>query len=153
VVEFTRISWPFVLAESAAGCVVESRRRIVERGEVVGERRDVVWTHPKRGDGELSAGESMIEVLAKGAIGHGGPEVALGGGQDTGAEGALGAVADRRESSVLEYAQEDCLERKGDVRDLVENQGALARRLESSGAVGDGVREGTADMSEKGALE
>ncbi len=78
--------------------------------------------------------EAVEEVLAEGAGGHRGLEVAVGGGDDARVRAARLGVADAHVLVLLQQAQELALRLAREVAHLVEEERAVARRLDVADA-------------------
>src|SRR5205823_4956224 len=99
--------------------------------EVTDQRRNIVAPIAQRGGREGDDMEAVVEVLPElpGRDQRG--QVAVGGGDDpdVDVDGAL--TADPLEFALLQDPEQLELERRGDVADLVEQQGAAMGQLEA----------------------
>src|SRR6202007_1259583 len=80
-------------------------------------------------------------------------EVAVGGGDDAHVDPDVRRAADALEGALLEEAQQLDLQCRGDLADLVEEDGAAVGRLEQPFALALGVGESAALVAEELALE
>ncbi len=121
--------------------------------EMVGEGGDVLGALAEgwEGDGELA--ESIEEVFAEETFGEHLFEVAMGGGEDADIDGEDLVAADAGDDAFLEDAKELGLGGKGEVADLVEENGAALGLFESADAACDGAGEGAAFVSEEFGFE
>jgi len=129
----------------------------VQRGASRHLRRDqlrhVVAPLAQRRNGDPQHVEAVEEVGAEAAAADVGVQVALSGRDDARAQ-ALGLAApDPFELPVLEHSQETPLEARGELADLVEEQGAVGGALEAPGAPSDGARKGAPLVPEELALQ
>ena len=116
----------FEPGEGAAGD--PEQRALVGRGgageEVGGEQGDVAPPLGQRRQADGDQVEPVEEVLAEGAGGHGGAQVAVGGGDHPHVEAAGRAGPEDLEGAVLQDAQELHLAAQIELADLVQQDGA-----------------------------
>src|SRR5262249_30201646 len=110
--------------------------------EMIDENRNLLPPLPQRWDADLDDVQAVVQVLAELMRPHGRLEVAIGRGDEPHVRTDDLLAADARELAVLEHVQELGLKPQRHLTDLVEQQGALIRRLELPGllAVGPGER-------------
>ena len=125
----------------------------VLQAEVLGEGRDLLGPVAERGDEDIDDVEAVVEVLAKGPLGHRLFEVLVGGGDDADVDLDVAVGAQPRELAVLEHLQELGLERQGHLADLVEEHGAAIGELELARLPPVGPGEGAALVAEELGLE
>ena len=121
--------------------------------EVLGERRDVPRPLAERRQGHAHDVEAVVEVQAEEAVPDGGPEVAVGRGDEADVGLDRPRPADALEGLVLEDAQELRLERGADVADLVEEHRPAVGDLELPALLLVRAREGALLVAEQLGLE
>ena len=107
----------------------------VELEEVLGEQAQVVAAFAQRWHLDHDHAEPVVEVLAEATVGDHRLEVAIGGGDDAGIDGARLEPADALHDMVLQEAQELDLQRRGGRGDLVEEDRAVVALLEFADAL------------------
>ncbi len=121
--------------------------------EAVGEGTDVVGAVAEGGELDDDDVEAVEEVLAEGAVGDGGMEVAVGGGDEADIDLEGLRAADAHDFAVFEDAEELDLDGGGGVADLVEEEGAALGALEGPAVEGRGTGEGPFFVPEELAFE
>src|SRR5438093_2630495 len=156
--ELTHVARPGVGLQRPQCVAVEAARRaalaLLAAGEEVRhERRQVGHTVPERRHADRKHGEAVVEVQAEATRRHLGLERAVGGRDDARAHAAGAVGAHRLHLLVLEDAEELRLHGRRRLADLVEEDGAVARRLEEPATVTLGAGERPAQVTEELALE
>src|SRR5581483_6395049 len=121
--------------------------------EPLRDERDVVAALAERRERHRRDVEPEVEVLAEPPSAHERLEVAVSRGHDPCPEGARVALAEALVLPLLEDAEELDLRLERHLADLVQEERALASRLELAGAVAIGAREGAALVAEELALD
>src|SRR5690606_1714963 len=93
--------------------------------------------------------EAIVEVLTKTPSADVGFEVAIARGDEADIHVHGSHATDALELRLLNRPQQLDLDLEGDLADLVEEEGATVRQLESSRTAGDRTREGTALVAEE----
>ena len=154
VLELAHVARPVVGEESIergrrqrAGPAVVGRTAAPHEG--VSEREHVLAPLAQRGhlDGEHL--EPEVEILAEGALAHHLGQVAVRGRDDTHVDALALRAPDTADLVVLEHAQELHLYGERYLADLVEQQGATARRLDEPLLVPVPARERAPDVAEQ----
>ena len=125
----------------------------VPRQEVRREHRNVLASLPQRRKADRDDAEAVEEVLTEPPVGHEGPEVLVGGGDDPHIDlGALGPP-DPPHLVLLEDPEEPGLHTGADLADLVEKARPAVRGLEQPSLLGQRPGERALDVTEQLALE
>src|SRR5262249_55639907 len=97
--------------------------------------------------------EAVEEVLAEPLVPHLLEQVAVGGGDDPDVHPDRGGAADAVELALLQDSEQLHLGFRGQLADLVEEDGAAVGQLEAPLAPGDGAAEGALLVAEQFALD
>ena len=120
---------------SAAGVEAPGRGPIlggVALEEVLRQRRDVLGALVQRRQVDLDGVEPEEQVLAEPPGGDLGAQVGVGGREDPHVDRAGAGIADPLQLAALEHAEQPGLLAQGQVRDLVEEEGAAVGHLEAA---------------------
>src|SRR5207249_5777972 len=110
---------------------------------------DVVATVAQRRQGDAHDVQPVEQILPEGTLGHRLLEVTVGGGDDPDVDGIRFGRPHRPHLHLLENTQELYLQRRRELADLVEEDGALVRAPEEAERVRDGARERAPDVTEE----
>ena len=125
-----------------------------EEGEhAAGEAGNICGALAQGGHGQGDDVEAVEEVLAEFALGDGGLEVVIGGGDDADIGLAGAGLADALVLALLEEAEEAGLDFEGEIADLIEEEGAAIRGGDFAPGIGERAGEGALDVAEEFALE
>lgn len=121
--------------------------------QVGGEGGDVFGpiTEGRQVDGYNA--QSVVQVCAERAAGDGVFEVHVGGGDDADVRHARARFTDALERAFLQEAKELGLQRRVQVTDLIEEEGAAGGCLHGPDAVAHGSGEGASDVTEQLAFD
>ena len=106
VAEFADVAGPVVLRQASLGLVVEGETGAREVAadafeQVLGERHDVGGALPEWREMDGEDGEAVVEVVAEGAGGDLGAQVAVGRGHDADVDADRARAADALEAALL----------------------------------------------------
>src|SRR5262245_57595694 len=121
--------------------------------EVAGEGRQVLEPITERRKADREDAQPEVEVLAEASRLHLLGELAVRRRDDPHVDPPRAILPHRAHLALLQDAQELRLQRRGGLRDLVEEERPAVGDLEEPLPVGDGAGEGTAPMAEELALE
>ena len=121
--------------------------------EVVDEAGDLVAPLAQRRDREADDVEAVEEVFAEPAVADGVLEVGVGGGDDADVDGEGAGLAERRDFTRLEEAEQLGLEVEAELADFVEEEGAVAGGADQAELIAVGAGEGAAAVAEQLAFE
>ena len=105
--------------------------------EVAGQLGDVVLPLPERGHEDVDAAQPVVQVGAEQLPLDQPPQAAIGGGDDPDVDALRTLTAHALDGEVLNRPEQLGLRREGQVRDLVEEQGAAIGRFELAPASAD----------------
>ena len=111
--------------------------------QALGEPHDILRAFAQGRHAQRDHVEAIEQILAKPVSRDFGGQVAIGSGDDAGVHRDSVVAADALEALFLHEAEELGLQGRTQVSDLVEEDSAAMRRLESSGLVLDRAGEGT----------
>src|SRR6185503_20145739 len=114
---------------------------------------DLARAIPERREPERCAAEAEIEVAPERACADRAREIVMRCRDEPDVDGALDRVADADDAARVERAQQLRLRGGRQLRDLVEEERAAARRLEQAGLRRGRARERTALVAEELALD
>src|SRR5665647_3059568 len=97
--------------------------------------------------------QTIIEVVAKGTVGHGIAKVHIGGGNDAHIDLQCPGAAKTFKLALLKDPEKFGLEGERQFTNLVEKDGAAVRQFKASGAAGSGTGECPFLVPEKFALQ
>ncbi len=158
VLQFPDVAGPAVVLEGLESLRREPADILPDAAGVLGEKverqgLDVLAPLPQGGEGDGDDVEPVVEVFpeAPGLDLLG--KILVGCGHEADVDAFRGGGPHGDELSLLDDPQELCLDRGGDVADLVQEQGAAVGLLQEPLLGGDGAGEGTAHVAEELALQ
>ena len=131
----------------------ERHRCVVLAKEVLDEEWDVLGVFSQRGQTDLEVSEPVQEILAEPPLGEQLIGIAVGCGEDAHGYPLLPSGAYGPDLTVVEKAEEFCLQSGGKSLDLIEEQNGAVGKFEEADVVSGGAGEGPLAMAEELALE
>ncbi len=117
--------------------------------ELRGQQGNVLAALSQRRYAQLEHRDPVVEVLTEEALANQLHQVAVGGRQQSEVRGDLLGATDAREGSLLDYAQQLCLQQRTELRYLVQKESAAVRTLEEPLAQVVGAGEGAAFVAKE----